>query len=84
MDGNGEARAPMQILLVEDSPGDVRLTKAAFHNVNLSAQLHVAVDGIEAMSFLKQMDANNVPTFRPDLILRQVMTSRRIAIAPSG
>jgi CheY-like chemotaxis protein len=53
---------------VEDSPGDVRLTQEAFHEVNVSLHLHVASDGVEAMSFLRQEGAHaGAP--RPDLIL---------------
>jgi chemotaxis family two-component system response regulator Rcp1 len=59
---------PIQVLLVEDSPGDVRLTREAFREANESIQLHVAADGVEAMIFLKQQDAHaSAP--RPDLIL---------------
>jgi two-component system, chemotaxis family, response regulator Rcp1 len=57
-----------EVLLVEDSPGDVRLTKEAFRDANKSVQLHVAVDGVEAMAFLRQEGAHvNAP--RPDIIL---------------
>ncbi len=42
----------IQVLLVEDSPGDVRLTQEAFRDANPSIQLHVANDGVEAMAFL--------------------------------
>ena len=59
---------PMKVLLVEDSPGDVRLTKDAFRDANSSAQLHVAADGVEAMAFLRR-DAPFVLAPRPDLIL---------------
>jgi CheY-like chemotaxis protein len=58
----------MRVLLVEDSPGDVRLTKDAFHDANRSVQLHVAIDGIEAMAFLRR-DHPFVLAPRPDLIL---------------
>jgi two-component system, chemotaxis family, response regulator Rcp1 len=58
----------IQVLLVEDNPGDVRLTQEAFREVNPSVQLHVATDGSEAMAFLKhQGDFVNAP--RPDFIL---------------
>jgi CheY-like chemotaxis protein len=60
--------APLHVLLVEDSPGDVRLTLEAFREANRMIQLHVAVDGVEAMSFLKREGAlADAP--RPDLIL---------------
>jgi chemotaxis family two-component system response regulator Rcp1 len=56
------------ILLVEDSPGDVRLTREAFRSVDRALQLHVAVDGVEAISFLRRQGIHaDAP--RPDLIL---------------
>jgi len=58
----------MQVLLVEDSPGDVRLTQEAFSDANDAIRLHVAADGVEAMSFLRREGAHaHAP--RPDLIL---------------
>jgi len=59
---------PTEVLLVEDSPGDVRLTQEAFRDANKSVHLHVASDGVEAMAFLRHERAHvHVP--RPDLIL---------------
>jgi two-component system, chemotaxis family, response regulator Rcp1 len=59
---------PTTLLLVEDSPGDVRLTQEAFRDANQDVHLHVAWDGTEAMAFLNRQGANlNAP--RPDLIL---------------
>ena len=63
--GNG---MPIQVLLVEDSPGDVRLTREALRDANNSIQLHVANDGIEAMAFLRR-DGKHAHPPRPDLIL---------------
>ena len=40
----------MDILLVEDSPGDIRLTLEAFRDANPSIRMHVAKDGVEAMA----------------------------------
>jgi chemotaxis family two-component system response regulator Rcp1 len=58
----------IEVLLVEDSPGDVRLTQEAFRDANQAIHLHVTTDGVEAMAFLNQRGAyNSVP--RPDLIL---------------
>lgn len=58
----------MDVLLVEDSPGDVRLTREAFREANGSVRLHVASDGVEAMAFLRQEgDYRDAP--RPDFIL---------------
>ena len=59
---------PMNVLLVEDSPGDVRLTREAFREANGSVNLHVASDGVEAMAFLSRAGAYaDAP--RPDFIL---------------
>ena len=59
---------PMHVLLVEDSPGDVRLTQEAFREANRSIRLHVATDGVEAMAFLRH-EGNHVDAPRPDIIL---------------
>jgi chemotaxis family two-component system response regulator Rcp1 len=58
----------LQILLVEDSPGDVRLTREAFREANISIELHVAADGVEAMACLTH-DGDHVNSPRPDMIL---------------
>lgn len=58
----------LEVLLVEDSPGDVRLTQEAFRDANMDIRLHVASDGVEAMSFLRQEDAH-ADSPRPDFIL---------------
>src|SRR5471030_1626111 len=59
---------PIEVLLVEDSPGDVRLTQEAFRDVNKSVHLHVAFDGVEAMAFLRHQEPH-IHAPRPDLIL---------------
>src|ERR1700733_10190461 len=59
---------PLHVLLVEDSPGDVRLTQEAFRDANSLIQLHVASDGVEAMLFLRRQ-GGHVDAPRPDLIL---------------
>jgi chemotaxis family two-component system response regulator Rcp1 len=59
---------PIEVLLVEDSPGDVRLTQEAFRDANKEIHLHVASDGVEAMAFLRQQGLHaHAP--RPELIL---------------
>jgi CheY-like chemotaxis protein len=63
-----EVVEPVDVLLVEDSPGDVRLTREAFRDANGSLRLHVAADGIEAMAFLRK-DGVHVNAPRPDIIL---------------
>jgi chemotaxis family two-component system response regulator Rcp1 len=60
--------AAIDVLLVEDSPGDVRLTREAFKDAKVHINLHVASDGAEAMAFLwREGKHANAP--RPDLIL---------------
>jgi two-component system, chemotaxis family, response regulator Rcp1 len=59
---------PIEVLLVEDSPGDVRLTREAFRDANPTIHLHVASDGVEALAFLKRTGIH-VQSPRPDLIL---------------
>lgn len=61
-------RAPIDVLLVEDSPGDVRLTREAFREANERVRLHVASDGVEAMEFLRR-EGPNADAPRPDFIL---------------
>jgi two-component system, chemotaxis family, response regulator Rcp1 len=55
---------PVEILLVEDNPGDVRLTIEALRESKVRNNLHVAVDGVDALQRLRSLDAP-----RPDLIL---------------
>ncbi|HYM06748.1 MAG TPA: response regulator [Terriglobales bacterium] len=59
---------PLQVLLVEDSPGDIRLTLETFRDTNPAIRLHVANDGVEALAFLRQ-EGVHVSAPRPDLIL---------------
>jgi chemotaxis family two-component system response regulator Rcp1 len=58
----------IEVLLVEDSPGDVRLTQEAFREANISIRLHVAPDGVEAMAFLRK-EGLHAQAPRPDIIL---------------
>ncbi len=58
----------MDVLLVEDSPGNARLTRETFRDVNSAVHVHVAADGLEAMAFLRQ-EGSHVNDPRPDLIL---------------
>jgi CheY-like chemotaxis protein len=64
----GGESMPKEVLLVEDSPGDVRLTKEAFRDANSSIHLHVVSDGVEAMAFLRR-EGDHARAPRPDLIL---------------
>jgi CheY-like chemotaxis protein len=58
----------VDVLLVEDDPGDVLMTQEAFADHKVHNRLHVVADGVEAMAFLrKEGSYADVPT--PDLIL---------------
>lgn len=66
---NGKAIGrPVEILLVEDSPGDVRLTKEALKEGKVLNNLNVVGDGVEALAFLRQ-EGSYKNAVRPDLIL---------------
>ena len=58
----------VEILLVEDDPGDVLMTREAFADYKLRNQLHVVDDGAEAMAFLRQ-EGEYAGRPRPDLVL---------------
>ena len=62
-----EARI-VNVLLVEDDPGDVLMTREAFDDYKVRNQLHVVNDGVEAMAFLRQ-EGEHADKPRPDLIL---------------
>ena len=68
MESIGVGAAAIEVLLVEDSAGDVRLTREAFKDAKVHINLHVASDGIEAMLFLRR-EGEHVNVSRPDLIL---------------
>ncbi|MGB6545764.1 MAG: response regulator [Candidatus Acidiferrales bacterium] len=59
---------PIEVLLVEDSPGDARLTQEAFRDANPAVNLTVTADGVEAMAFLRREGLHGRAP-RPDLIL---------------
>jgi two-component system, chemotaxis family, response regulator Rcp1 len=68
MESIGTDAAAIEVLLVEDSPGDVRLTREAFKDAKVHINLHVAADGAKAMAFLKR-EGEYATAPRPDLIL---------------
>jgi chemotaxis family two-component system response regulator Rcp1 len=73
--GNGRLD-PIQILLVEDSPGDVRLTQEVLRDAKIANDLHVVGDGEAAMSFLrKEGEFTDRP--RPDLVLLDLNLPRK-------
>src|ERR1700694_1279104 len=60
--------APIEVLLVEDSPGDVRLTVEACKTAKMHINLRVVYDGAEAMEYLRH-EGKYADALRPDLIL---------------
>jgi chemotaxis family two-component system response regulator Rcp1 len=66
----------IEILLVEDNPGDVRLAQEAFRDSKILNRLHVVGDGVEAMAFLRREgEYGGVP--RPDLVLLDLNMPRK-------
>jgi chemotaxis family two-component system response regulator Rcp1 len=59
---------PIEILLVEDNPGDVRLTREALKDAKVLNTLHVVMDGVEALAFLRKQGKHAAAPL-PDLIL---------------
>ncbi len=59
---------PIEILLIEDNPGDVELTKIALEDSKISVNLNIVEDGVEAIAFLRREGKYaNVPY--PDIVL---------------
>ena len=74
---NANSKVPaIQVLLVEDNPGDVRLTREAFQDAKVHLEMHVAIDGVEAMEFLFQ-EGKYANAQRPDLILLDLNLPRK-------
>ena len=68
MTASAESTPPVEILLVEDNPGDVRLTKEALREGKVYSTLHWAKDGVEALEFLHR-EGKYADAPRPDIIL---------------
>ena len=71
-----EKLKPVEILLVEDSPGDVRLTKEALKDSKVANTITVAEDGVEAMALLRR-EGKYAESVRPDLILLDLNLPRK-------
>jgi len=65
---SGTAPVPIEILLVEDNPGDARLTQEALRDAKVRNNLHVVLDGVEALAFLRRQ-GKHAAVPRPGLIL---------------
>jgi CheY-like chemotaxis protein len=64
------------ILLVEDNPGDIRLTQEAFKESQIANDLHIVTDGVEALAFLHRTNGyEDAP--RPDIILLDLNLPRK-------
>jgi chemotaxis family two-component system response regulator Rcp1 len=67
---------PIEILLVEDEPGDVRLTVEALRDTRMRNRIHTVEDGVEALDFLhRRPPYADAP--RPDLILLDLNLPRK-------
>ena len=66
----------IQILLVEDSPSDVELTVEAMREAKVANELHVVVDGVDAMEFLRR-EGQHTKAPRPDLVLLDLNLPRK-------
>ena len=67
---------PVEILLVEDNPGDVRLTREALREGKVRNNLAVASDGVEAIAYLRK-EGEHAGAVRPDLILLDLNLPRK-------
>jgi two-component system, chemotaxis family, response regulator Rcp1 len=67
---------PIQILLIEDNPGDIRLTQEAFKESSVSIVLNVATDGVEGINYLKK-NPPYTDAITPDLILLDLNLPKR-------
>jgi chemotaxis family two-component system response regulator Rcp1 len=71
-----EPGRPVEILLVEDNPGDVRLTKETLKDSKLLNRMSIVSDGVEAMAFLRR-EGSYAAAARPDLILLDLNLPRK-------
>jgi CheY-like chemotaxis protein len=67
---------PIEVLLVEDDPGDVLMTQEAFEEHKVRNRLHVVNDGVDAIAFLRR-EGGYAEAPRPDLVLLDLNLPRR-------
>lgn len=67
---------PAEVLLVEDSPGDVRLTREALREGKVRNNLNVVPDGVEAMAYLRR-EGQYANATRPDIVLLDLNMPRK-------
>jgi two-component system, chemotaxis family, response regulator Rcp1 len=68
--------SPVEILLIEDDPGDVLLTRRALAESKVSNVIHVMQDGVQALAFLRQQPPHEEAA-RPDLVLLDLNLPRK-------
>lgn len=67
---------PIEVLLVEDNPGDAQLTRIALEDSKISIHLSVVEDGVEAMAFLRKQE-KYVKAAHPDIVLLDLNLPRK-------
>ncbi|MEH2154653.1 MAG: response regulator [Nostoc sp.] len=67
---------PIEVLLVEDNPGDAQLTRIALEDSKISIHLNVVEDGVEAMAFLRKQD-KYAKAAHPDIVLLDLNLPRK-------
>lgn len=70
------AASPIEILLVEDDPADIKLSKRVFENHRILNNIHITRDGVEALQFLRK-EGKYADAPRPDLILLDLNMPRK-------
>jgi CheY-like chemotaxis protein len=77
-DNSAETRGgdPVEILLAEDNPNDVKLTRKAFEEGKMVNNLHVVNNGVETLKYLRQED-DYADAPRPDIILLDLEMPRK-------
>lgn len=77
--------APFEVLIVDDSPGDVELIRSAIDEGRFHCRIHIVTDGVEAMAFLRKETPNYRGVATPDLVLLDLnmprMTGREVLAA---
>ncbi|MEH1875119.1 MAG: response regulator [Nostoc sp.] len=71
-----KAIMPIEVLLVEDNPGDAQLTRIALEDSKISIHLNVVEDGVEAMAFLRKQD-KYLKAAHPDIVLLDLNLPRK-------
>ena len=71
-----EPVVPIEVLLVEDDPGDILMTREAFEEHKVRNRLNVVSDGVEALAYLRR-EGKYAEAVRPDLVLLDLNLPRR-------